>query len=270
MARPTAIVNLQDPGQDLSTVNMAIYGYPTVGKTPFIGTGEGTLILDMDGGGSLSAKSAGSKADVMPVTTYDGLREIFEHLRDDRHSYRWVWWDSITLFQERTLVDEITLDAHMKNPKQDRYVPSKREYGVDHHMLMENVRRFVELPMNFGVVAHVGTEVVYQDGEEVLMYMPLVQGKGMPGKVTGYMNVVGYMQTRKVKVKSPKGDRVEKRQEILFHSQGEHFARDRFFKLPESMAHPTIPKIEEVLGFSSKAVKPSAVRRPVKKLAKRS
>lgn len=265
MPRPTAIVNLQAPDQSLHYINMVLYGYPTCGKTPLIGGGANTLIMDCDNGGSLTAKAMGSKADVIPVTTYDGLRDVFEYLRDDKHPYKWVWWDSLTLFQDRTLVDEITLDAHMQNPKQDKYVPSKREYGVDHHRIMEQVRRFTELPMHFGLTAHVGTEIVVNDnGEEVTMYFPQVQGKGMPNKVTGYMNVVGYMRNRTRKIKDKDPERVS---EILFRSNGDYFARDRFLKLPASMIAPSIPKIEQVLGFSNT---PAVARRPVRKsVAKR-
>jgi hypothetical protein len=266
MARPQAIVNLQDDSQSLKTANVLFYGYPGCGKTPLIGTGANTLIMDCDGGGSLSARATGSKADKWDVSSYGDLTECYEYLRDAKHTYRWVWWDSLTLFQERTMIDELVLDAHMRNPqKQDRWVPSQREYFVDHNRIMEFVRRFVELPINFGITAHVGTEdQVDDEGEERTMYMPQVQGKGMSSKVTGYMNVVGLVRRRAVKVKG-KTEPVT-RQEVLFQTSGDWFARDRFGKLPSIMANPTIPKIEEILGFNSRP----AVRRPVKAVAKRS
>ena len=266
MARPNTIVNLQDDSQSLNTVNLLVYGYPGCGKTPFLGTGADTLIMDCDGGGALSARASGSKADVAPITCYQDLTEVYEYLRDGTHAYRWVWWDSISLFQERTMIDELVLDAHMQNPRQDRWVPSKREYFVDHNRIMEFVRRFTELPMNFGVTAHVGTEYQTNDeGEEVIMYMPQVQGKNMPSKVSGYMNVVGLMRKR---VRKVKGKDPENITEMLFQTTGEWFARDRFMKLPSAMAAPTIPKVEAALGLTT-GIRP-VTRLPVKSATKRS
>lgn len=265
MTRPTDAVVLGDGATSaLRTINLGIYAHPGKGKTPLAGTGGAKmLIMDSDHGVE-SAEAFGSKATVVPVTDYRKLDDVYEWLRDEaipKGEFDWVWWDSLTLFQDRTLLDEITGDAHLANPeKQSPDVPSQREYLIDHNRVKRYVRMFVDLPINFGVSFHVTTQED-PDTEEII-YMPAVQGKGMSSAVCGYLNVVGFLSQVKVEGKKTTVPK------LLFRQNGKWHTKDRFNALPGVMSDPSIPKIEEAINAKRRrpttppAAQKTAARKP--------
>lgn len=245
MARPTSIVRIgSEQAKAPQPINMVLYGHPGSGKTPIIGTGEATLILDSDNG-IQSAETFGSKADFDTVIDYGKLDEIYEYLRHDKHPYRWVWWDSLTLFQERVLIDEIMQDAHAENPRQSPDVPSQREYLINMNRISRYVRQFVALPINFGFTAHV---MITEDHDGTTTYMPYIQGKGMPSKVCGYMNVIGYLGSTNKEVNGKKKEVPR----VLTKKFGKFYARDRFNALGTFIDNPTIPEIESRIREAEK------------------
>lgn len=246
MARPRSIVSL-DEGAELATINMLVYSHPGEGKTVLWGSGgEGVLIMDSDHG-TESAMAQGSKADRAPVTDYDELVELYEFLKNDNAKepkpYRWVVWDSLSLFQNRSLIDEIMVDAVADNPKQEEFVPSMRQYLIGMNRVGRMVRNFVDLPINFGVSCHVMQE---QDPTHGTTYVPAVQGKGMPGTVSGYMNVVGYLGKQEVEGKMT--------QRLWTMRNGRYAAKDRFDALGRWVDKPTLPKIETAIDAKRKAI----------------
>lgn len=242
MTRPDFIRSLGD--KKPTSINMMVYGYPGIGKTPFWGTGgRGLLLMDSDHG-TESAMVAGSVCDTASVFDYNRLDEVYAHLayeNEDRH-YKWVTWDSLSLFMDRSLIDDLTADAHSRNPKtQSKWVPSKREYMEQQSRVAEAVRKFCALPIHFGISCHVATE---EDPEGNLMYVPMIPGQGgeFGSKIRGYMNVVCYMQvtgtgTLRMVTKSANG----------------YFARDRFGALSTVkerkrfyyIDNPTVPMVEQ-------------------------
>jgi hypothetical protein len=261
MTRPTSVYVLNDEEEDapdLRTINMVVYGYPGIGKTPFWGTGgERVLFMDSDKGLE-SAEAAGSKASAMPVIDYESLTEAYEYVKHEvipNKLYDWVVWDSITLFQDRALIDDVLKDAAAANPRQDPHVASQREYLVNQNRMMEFVRMFVDLDINFGVSAHV---LPVEDAEGNLIYMPDVRGKNMPSKLTGYMNVVAYMVRKE-------GHPFR----FITEPRDHYFARDRFNALKTNgkgfVNEPTVPKIEALIAKARAeraSGKPAAPARP--------
>lgn len=239
MARPTSIFTLGKG--ELRNINMGVYAHPGTGKTVFAGSkGKGTLILDSDGYGSIAAEAQGSDADVMPCVDYDDLQSAYEFLRHEDHGYDWVWWDSMTLFQERALIDEILVEAHAENPRQSEDVASMREYLINMNRIGKFTRQFIDLPINFGVTFHVQA---VEDPEGDLIYMPAVQGKNMPSKVSGYLNVVGHLGLATKEVSGKK----KTVRRMLWQSRQHYYAKDRFGALGVVMDEPTIPKCEKLI-----------------------
>jgi hypothetical protein len=263
MARPRSLVPLQE-SQTASKINFCLYSHPGEGKTVFWGTGnERILILDSDPGmGTQSAKALGSTALVMPVTDYDELQESYEYCKHELHKdfpkVEWIAWDSITLFQDRTLIDDIMVDAVAENSKQDEYVPSQRQYLQSMNRIGRYTRLFVELPFHFGVSCHVEMEKDDKDGSS--LWMPQIQGRNMPSKIAGYMNVVGYMD----KAKTKEGGKDVLVQRILFERVGKFYAKDRFNTLGNHVDRPTLPKVEQLLlkSIGQSAAAPTPIRRP--------
>lgn len=239
MSIPESFYQLGDRTK-LRTINLLVYAYPGGGKTVLAGSGgRRSLILDMDTGeGTASAEALGSDAFVQPTRGYQDLHEAYEYLRHSKHSFSWVWWDSGTLFQDRALIDDVTADAHAENKKQDEHVPSQREYLKNMNQFMQYVRWFAALPINFGVTAHVS---VMEDIErEELVLCPAFQGKNMPSKVMGYMNVVGHLKKRETE----KGAQ----RRLVVQPRGAWIAKDRFNSLGSFVAEPSVPKIEELIA----------------------
>ena len=242
MARPTSLRSLAEGVK--TSINMMVYAYPGVGKTPFWGTGGKELVLMDSDHGTESAIATGSQSDSVSVYDYAALDEVYDYLRHDEHGYRWVSWDSLTLFMDRSLIDDITADAHAANPKtQSPWVPSRREYMIQQSRVSEAIRKFCGLPIHFGVSCHVTTDA---DNEGTLMYVPLIPGqKGeLSTKIRGYMNVVGYLST------TPRGTL-----RMLTRTSNNYFARDRFGALHTNTAkglryhidNPTVPMLEQMI-----------------------
>lgn len=233
MTRPTSIYPLANKIHERG-INILVYGPPGSGKTVLAGTAKDVLIMDSDLG-TESASALGSSGHAVPVTTYGELEDVYQYLRHDKHSFKWVWWDSLTLFQDRTLIDEILVDAHMENPRQSLDVASQREYLINMNRVGRYVRQFVSLGINFGISCHVTVEEEKEADSDELIYMPLVQGNKMPSKISGYMNVVGYL--------ARKGDESK----LITARRQQYYAKDRFNALGRSVKDPTIPKIERLI-----------------------
>ena len=147
-------------------------------------------------------------------------------------------------------------DAVAKNTSRNLLIPDKREYQLVQNTMDQFVRWFCALPVNFGATAHVMIESVIEldeDGDEIeqKMYMPQIQGgRGkMSQKVCGYMSVVAFMDTVKVK-----GGGMER--SILVRGDATHTAKDRYDVIGDAsgrMRSPTIPKIVTSIGGGSVA-----------------
>jgi hypothetical protein len=237
--RPNAIVPVAQD-DDNNFINMVLYGDNGVGKTPMIGTGERTLILEADPRGTSSAKAAGSRADKMPVREHRDLLEAYEYLRHGgTDDYHWVWLDSMALFQEGGLRG-IMEDLHARKSHREVWLPDKGEYGQNMNRIKLWVANMVDLPIHFGFT----TTVHRQEDEDTgkVTYQPWIQGRNMIPTVCGYMNMIAWMYT---KVKEG-GD-----QETVIRTRkaGKYYARDRFNAIPNGrMVSPSIPRIERLVS----------------------
>jgi hypothetical protein len=272
MSRPLAIYSLQE--QALGGPNIGIYAWPGQGKTGlFADTDKTMLIMDSDIRGSDTAAVLGSGADAAQVSDYSTLEEIYQYLRNEDHPYKAVAWDSLTLFQDRTLVDEILRDAYEANPKkQSPDVPSMREYLVSQNRISRYVRQFSELPIAFICTFHV-MAIETPDGET--MWAPLLQGKDgeFSTKISGYFNVLGHFY----KKKEGEGKEATEVRYCRFVGNNEYVAKDRYSCLPRVMKDPTAGKILSAIEVKrdeiqernkrSPALPAATVRRPVKKVA---
>lgn len=241
--RPKSIYRLGS-NTALRTINWLLYGHPGVGKTPLWGTGEKVLLLDSDGG-TESAEARGSRIEVIRVPGFGELSDVYQYLRYGKHDYKWVVWDGGTLFMDRVLIDEITADAAALSPKQSPDVASQREYLVLQNRMGDYVRRFVDLPINFGMSAHVMTWENPEGETEYIPFLPGGQGQ-FSNKMSGYFNLVTYLGI--------KPDGTTRR--LLTERKDYFFSRDRFHAVRTPMKsgkklgyldNPTVPKVEELI-----------------------
>lgn len=250
-------------------INMLLYGDNGCGKTPLIGSSPKALILNADPPESvISAKVAGSDADIWNFSDWSDADEAFEYLRHTpNHGYEWVWLDSITGMQFVGL-DGIMEDLVAVKPHRDRYVPDKHEYLQNMNRLSTWIRDMAALPVNLGLTSHPFRWTGGEEEDE--MVWPWVQGKDMPQKICGWMNVIGYVRIGKAKVGGVEGNH-----QLLYTSgRPGYYARDRFSALPKTMVNPTIPRIQSIIeGKVGQNVKkpPTPIKRaaPPKAVAKK-
>jgi hypothetical protein len=241
----------------VSKLNLGIYSWPGIGKTVFWGSGGArTIIMNSDGKGrTASAKAFGSDAKVENITDTLDVTEFYEWFRNDGiDDYDLVVWDSLTLFQDRTLIDDVLQEAHLANPeKQDEFVASQREYLKTQNFVARYVRQFVELPVHFGASFHVSS---FEDPEGNIRYCPLMQGgknQEFSTKIQGYFNVMGYLFVEG-------GDKHGQRQLRTSPSE-DYAAKDDTNTLPAVMLDPTIPSLMDLVSSNGKASKKKAAKK---------
>lgn len=249
---PLQIEDMQDSNTG-DWFRWLFYSDPGVGKTVLISQGgPDTLIADADLGTS-SAKAAGSTAKRLSIRDWDDMNALYEHIAYEKHGLRWVWLDGVSLFQERGL-GQIMEDLVAEKPHRKLWQADKGEIGQNMSRISTWVRTMCDLPINFGITAHTFR---YEDKYGNLVYMPWVQGKMMPEKVCGWMNMVGHYY------KEVKGDDVKRI--LLVETDGEHYAKNRY-QFPARILNPTLASLEAAASRSlqSGGIKKAA---PVKKQA---
>lgn len=273
MARPRSMYQLgEDSPLRPKGANVGIMAFPGVGKTTLWGSGgdkefsKRVAIMNSDNSGSIvSAERSGSNAHIIEVFDYDQLAEAYEWVKHEAipaNALDWFVWDSATLFQDRVLIDDILVDAHLENPRQSEDVASQREYLINMNRIGKYMRLFVELPINFGVSFHVmsGTD---PDGEVV--YMPMMQGKKgeFASYICGYLNVVAYLGVTQSGTRRLITDRSYAK---------DYFVKDQFHALRTNgkgyLDNPSLPKIDSLIkAVTSGASSGAPVRRRRRRVA---
>lgn len=240
-------------------INIFVYADPGAGKTPFIATGEKTLIIDSDEG---SASAAGSKAEIWVATDWVTMDEIYEYLRHTQHGFKNVWWDGISIGQDK-LLEDVMIDLIKPQNQGGRgkshrkpYLIDQGEYGENFMRIRQWVRHMHAQPFNFGITAFPSPFEDEATEEEKLW--PWVQGRNMPKHICSTFDIIAY------------GKREEGKFKIYVEETEEYYARDRFGALGKGLISPTIPQIErlvrEKVGVSGKPVAAKKVA-PIKKVA---
>jgi hypothetical protein len=221
------------------------------GKTTFIGTGgKDYKILLIRPPVDHVDPIVGSGVQEIVVRSWEEIFESLEYAQHEGQNWDWIWLDSISLLQDIGLDDvyEYTLDR--KGPKgsqarkeREAFGPDRGEYRVNMWRLGQWVRHMVGAGVvNLGITAH---SFFWEptDGVTSSCVWPWVQGKMMPAKISGMMNIVGYGDLKTVE----RGGRT--RQVRVLHTNASEnyyakcqFKRDGLAIFPTGeIVNPTLP-----------------------------
>lgn len=235
------------------------YGDPSVGKTSLIGTGGAmykTLIIRPPTDHTDPIVGSGCKETV--VRDWEQIWEVLDYLRHEGSEWDWVWLDSISLMQDFGLDDVYDGILDRKGPvgsaaraAREQFGPDQGEYRVNMWRLEQWIRHTVgAAQFNFGITAH---PFWYDRNEDVEPYlMPWIQGKNMPNKISGMMNLVSYHHLREREVQGQK-----KYARVLnFNKTTTWYAKSQFkladgsgvFGETGSVINPTVPKVLEAVN----------------------
>lgn len=224
-------------------VRPLIYGHPGAGKSPLAGSTcvlGPTLILNADGpDGPESMRKAsyytefGHNLEIWDVSSIKDLHEARDYFRrgSGTKDFKWVWLDSITLFEESDM-DAIMRDLVKQKSHRDIHLPDKPQYMLRQNHISLWVRDMKKLKVNFGMTAHVMSVGVDDEDEETstVSYRPAIQGSSgaLSSKICGYFGLVGRLYVRRERVKTKGGDRRVKTIRVLqLQPSAKWYAKDR-------------------------------------------
>ncbi len=253
---PRPSIKKVEAGRGRGKAAMLLYGVPGAGKTRLIGTGgKGTLILRPPTDHTTSIRTAG--VDELVVGDWAAMEDAYAFLREGgADEYKWVWLDSISAFQDAGL-DDIWANVVQQRPHRKEHSLDKSEYGVNMHRLGLWVRQFVSLAnegrCNVGITAH-PFEAADPTNDDELTMMPYVQGRNMPQKICGYMNVVALLDLVRRDAKL--------RRVLRTSASDRYYAKDQFDAFPNGrMSDPDMSKIEAALGLNKTTGRRTRARR---------
>jgi len=231
-------------------IKMMVYGQPGIGKTRLVGTGAKTLIVRPPLDHTDSIRGGDAKETV--VNNWEDMNGVLEWARHEGSQFSWIWLDSISAFQDQGL-DDIWATVIDEKPHRARWGLDQAEYGINMHRLSLWVRHMVGAAesegFNFGLTAWPRDLPVTEADDSPEALMPWIQGRNMPQKMCGYMNVVAYYTFTTIKK--------EQRRVLRFASTEDYYAKDQFDAFPDGkLLDPTMSKIEERI----KAARPTSSR----------
>lgn len=232
-------------------IRFLVHSEPGVGKTMLAAVPGDNMLLLVADPNQQSAVIAGTAAVGWPVNDWNDLTDALDYMQQEGYKH-YDWWglDSITHFQERGL-DHIMQDlidtpgkAHRK-----KWAADKGEYGQNMSRLSLWFRDAIRVPINFVCTAHtMRQEIELDDGEAEVLWVPAIQGRGMPAKICSYFNLVGFMYAQR-----QEGGVVLRR--MLTEKDASHYAKDNWYgALGGLMDNPTLPKIEARIGRKREAL----------------
>jgi hypothetical protein len=245
-------------------INMLIHSDIGVGKTSLIGSGgKKYRVLMIRPPTEHADPILGSGVQEMVVRDWEECFDGLEYLRHEGSKWDWVFLDNISLFQDIGLDDvyEGMLDRHgphgsQARQKREQYGPDRGEYRVNMWRVGQWIRHAVgAAEFNLGIMAHsFWWEPKGEDAQNSLLQpslYPWIQGIGMPSKICGMMNIVGYME---VKTREINGRKRSVR--VLHTNKSENYYAKCQFKRPDGqtvfhpgdVVNPTLPKLMEMIA----------------------
>lgn len=238
----TNILDLATPAvESVESINVLLHGDSGAGKTVFAGSGreegKNDLILAIEQG-TLSAARRGSKANVLPIKTWEELDAAVTAICDDPERFDWVIVDSLTKMQD-LIWSHILDEAVGRNPSRSPFKKELQEYGEAQQRLSSIIERLNSSDAN---IIYTALSELHVDEEANEFKMPSIHGQSgkLAAWVCAQMDVVAYISVARNK------DRKEFRK-FQFNKTPEVFAKDRLNIFPKPVANLTLEKFTDKL-----------------------
>lgn len=243
---PKSIAGLTvSPVQERSQyLNILCYADSGTGKTVFAGSADAVpslrpvLFIDIEGG-TESLRHTYPDVEVIRVSTWKQMQEVYNELHQGKHGYKTVVLDSLTEIQKFSMYG-IMEDLVRGKPEADPDVPGMREWGKNIEQIRRFVRAFRDLPMNSIFTALVRSEKDTKTG--VTSLMPMLSGK-LAHEVAAFLDIVVYYYVKQI----GSGEGAELKRLMLCHKTEQHVAKDRSGRLPLVIEGPTMKAVYDLM-----------------------
>ena len=226
-------------------LNILVYGDSGTGKTTLAGSADAVpemrpvLVVDVEGG-TESLKHSYPEVEVVRVTSWKEMQDVYNALYEGNHGYRTVILDSLTEIQKFNMYS-IMNQLTQQYPDRDPDVPSMREWGKNLEQIRKFVRAFRDLEMHTIFTALSKTDKNEKTGVSVTQ--PSLSGK-MAGEVAAFLDVVCYYYVKQI----GDDDDMEFKRLLLSTKTDTIVAKDRTGKLPMVMESPTMASLFAVMN----------------------
>jgi len=243
--KTVAGLNITKPESRRDQVNILVYGESGAGKTILAGSADEVpemrpvLLIDAEGG-TLSLDKHYPNVDVVRITSFQELQDLYDELHSGRTKYRTVILDSLSELQKLGM-DHImhVTSAGLMNLMPDG-IPGLKEWGINTEQIRRLVRAFRDLDMHTIITALIKEDKNQRTG--VVTMRPKLSGQ-LAAEIPGFLDIVAYMYVKNVQV----GDEIEAKRLLLTSSTDMQVAKDRTGRLPLIVEDPTMASIYGVL-----------------------
>lgn len=221
-------------------INMLVYGDPGSGKTVLTGSAHAVpemspvLFIDVEGG-TFSLRKRYPDVDVVRVTSWIEMQNVYNELYRGQHGYKTVVLDSLSEIQKLSMLG-IMREVLAKEPDRDPEVPSIREWGKNGEQIRRMIRAFRDLKMNVLFTALAVSDKDQKTGKT--LFRPGMSGK-LAMEVSGYVDLCAYLYIKMV-------DK-EMSRFMLTGTTETHVAKDRSDLLPMVVQNPSMQAIYDYI-----------------------